>query len=297
MRVKAAVLVAALVSAACTSSTRTPSPGTPTGGAGGTGGSLPGTGGSPVTGGAGPGPTGGSSGTGGAALSPDAAAGGPDATLSTSDGPAGPPATGGVVIYIAGEKPLAGNDGLIHDALKARGLTIMDVTTASVTPAMAEGARLMIVSYSIQSDAFKGADFADVKVPIIVLEHNVLPMLGLTDDAGHGYVMGSTLTITGDDASLTGGLTGDVTVYGPAGKEMFWGVPGPGAIKVASAKGTPGHLVEFAYPAGAMMASKPAPAKRMQLFVASHAPPAVTDQFLNADGTKLLNAALDWMLK
>jgi hypothetical protein len=221
----------------------------------------------------------------------------PDSSTGAVDGPAGPPPTGGTVLYVAGDRPLVGNDGLLHDALKMRGLTVMDVTATTVTPAMAEGKRLMIVSYSIQSGDFKGADFIDVKVPIIVLEHNVLEQLGLTDAAGHGFVGGSTLTVTGNDASLTAGLSGDVTVYGPGGKEMFWGVPGPGAIKVASVKGTPGHLVEFVYPAGAMMAARPAPAKRMQLFVASHAPPPVMEQFLNADGLKLVGAAIDYMIK
>jgi hypothetical protein len=303
MRVKAVVFVAAL--AACSSSTRSGGPApTPTGGSGGTtptGGSS-GSGGT-TSGGSGggetPPSTGGSSGSGGSPTKPDAAsAPAIDAAMGGAvDGGSAPPVTGGTVLYLAGDKPLVGNDGLIHDALKAKGLTVQDVTTATITPAMAEGKRLMIVSYSIQSDDFKGAMYADVKVPMIVLEHNVLPDLGLTDGAGHGFAGGSTLTISGTDAELTAGLTGDVTVYGPAGKEMFWGVPGPGAIKVASQKGTPGHYVEFAYPAGAMMAAKPAPAKRMLLFIASHAPPPVNEQFLNADGTKLLNAALDWMLK
>jgi hypothetical protein len=118
----------------------------------------------------------------------------------------------------------------------------------------------------------------------------------MTDGGGHGYQFGGSLTVTGDDPALTAGLKGDVTVYGPAGKEMFWGVPGPGAIKVATVKGNATRFVYFAYPAAAMMATRPAPAKRMLFFVASHAPPPVTDQFINPDGMKLLNAALEWML-
>jgi hypothetical protein len=297
MRTVALPLLAMLTISGCGSSAAPPAPADsgPEAGAGGDGAGAAGTGG---TGGQIP-PMAGSGGTG---ETPDAAASPVDTTvvadlvLPAEGGGAGGSA-GGKVLYVAGDKPLVGNDGLIHDALKARGLAVQDVTATTVTPAMTEGVGLMIVSYSIQSGTFKGADFADTKVPIIVLEHNVLAQLGMTDGAGHGFVGGGTLTITGDDAALTAGLKGDVNVYGPAGKEMFWGVPGPGAIKVASVKGNPGHLVYFVYPAGAMMVGKPAPAKRMQLFIASHAPPPVTDQFLNADGLKLLGAALDWMLK
>jgi hypothetical protein len=89
-----------------------------------------------------------------------------------------------------------------------------------------------------------------------------------------------------------------VLVYGPLGKEMFWGVPAEGAIKVASIKGNAGRVAYFAYPAGAMMpGNKPAPGKRMQFFLASHAPPPVSDQFLNAEGMKLVGGAIDWCLK
>jgi hypothetical protein len=35
----------------------------------------------------------------------------------------------------------------------------------------------------------------------------------------------------------------------------------------------------------------------MLFFAASHAPPPLTDQILNADGVKLLGAAVDWLIK
>ena len=66
---------------------------------------------------------------------------------------------------------------------------------------------------------------------------------------------------------------------------------------MATAKGNAGRFVYFAYPAGAMMPARTAPAKRMQFFVASHAPPPVNDQILNADGLKLLGGAIDWLAR
>jgi len=209
------------------------------------------------------------------------------------------PSSGGApkVLYIAGERPNVGTDALIHQALKERNAEVQDVRETTVTPADAQGKQLIIMSYSMQSTDFKAEAWADVPVPVMVLEHFLLPRLGMT--TSNGFQQGvSALTIVSNDPLLTAGLPmGDVTVYTPLGKEMFWGVPGPGAIKVATPKGTAGRFVYFAYPAGAMMPTKPAPAKRLQFFVASHAPPPVNDQFLNPDGLKLLGGALDWLLK
>jgi hypothetical protein len=293
------VVVAALLAAACSSSSSGTRPPTSSGGVGGTGGSS-GTGGSGGSGG------GGSGGAGGGetpipaldaappgSVGPIAA----DAALDQASTPVTGGDAGGTVLYIAGEKPTVGTDAQIHEALKTRGLQIQDVRETTVTPAQAQGKRLIIVSYSIQSTSFKAEDWADVTVPILVLEHFTLPRLGMT--TMNGFQVGLTsLTIISNDPILTGGLPmGDVSPYTAQGKEMFWGVPGPGAIKVATAKGNAGRFVYFAYPAGAMMASKPAPAKRMLFFAASHAPPPVTDQLLNPDGVKLLGGAIDWMIK
>jgi hypothetical protein len=78
---------------------------------------------------------------------------------------------------------------------------------------------------------------------------------------------------------------------------MFWGIPGPGAIKVAAAKGNAERSFLFAYPAGAMMAGRTAPDKRLHFFFAVHSPPPVPTLYLNDNGLKLLSAAIDWSLK
>src|SRR5205814_8671865 len=107
-------------------------------------------------------------------------------------------------------------------------------------------------------------------------------------EAGHGFQAGLTsITMTSADPVLSQGLSGDVTVYLRTG-EMFWGVPGPGAIKVATAKGGPERSYYFAYPAGAMMASKPAAGKRLHFFFAVHAPPPVPTLYPNANRPDLL---------
>jgi hypothetical protein len=197
---------------------------------------------------------------------------------------------------VVGTIPLVGTDVVIRDALKARGVEVDEVREAALTPEMAEGRRVVVLSCSMSSTAFK-ANLTAVRSPIMVLEHNLLENLGMTSASGHGYQQGLTaITMTGNDPVLTQGLTGDVTVYLRTG-EMFWGVPGPGAIKVATAKGGGGdRSFYFAYPAGAMMTAGPAAGKRLHFFFAVHAPPPVSTLYLNDSGVKLLGGALDWLV-
>jgi hypothetical protein len=191
-----------------------------------------------------------------------------------------------------------GTDVVIRDALRARNLRVDEIREASATAAGASGARLIVLSCSMQSTALK-ASFADTPVPIIVLEHFLLDDLGMTADGrGHGFQQNLTaISIVSSDPVLTAGLpTGEVTVYSRVG-EMFWGIPGPGAIKVATAKGSAERSFYFAYPAGAMMVGRTAPAKRLHFFFAVHAPPPVSTLYLNDNGLRLLGGAIDWSLR
>jgi hypothetical protein len=218
------------------------------------------------------------------------------ACSSTSTRPAEThiPAAAGSALMVVGTIPLVGTDVVIRDALQARGLTVQEVQESAATVADAEGKQLVVLSFSMQSTSLK-ADFTDVHAPILVLEHFLLPRLGMTTNEGHGFQNKLTAITLNGDSALTAGLSGSVTVYQRVG-EMFWGIPGPGAIKVATAEGHPERSFIFAYPPGAMMVSKPAPNKRVHFFFAVHAPPPVKDLYLNENGLKLLTAALDWSL-
>lgn len=66
---------------------------------------------------------------------------------------------------------------------------------------------------------------------------------------------------------------------------------------MATAKGRPDRWVLFGHPAGAMLIDRPAPARRLQFFFAVHAPPPVTETYLNENGLRLLGAAIDWSLQ
>src|SRR4051812_2375207 len=194
MRVGQIVLIAALVSAGCAShsdgkSVGPPSPadaeGSPGSGGAGTGGAS-GSGGS-GGGSAGSGGTSSAGGAGGSAGSAGAGSGGMggDTTPPDAGGPdMPPPITGGKALLITGTIPIVGTDVQFEAALKARGLTVEIIQEKVATPAQAEGARVILLSYGMSSPAFKAEPFTDVPVPIIVTEHFLLPRLKMATPNG-----------------------------------------------------------------------------------------------------------------
>jgi hypothetical protein len=292
MSAKTVVLVAALLVAACSSASspsKTPAP--PQGGSGGAG--TAGTGGGQ--------PGAGEGGSGGAAVPADAAPGAekdaaaPTPDASTAPGPSdgGPSAAGGTALMVVGKGPLIGDDLQIQKVLQDKGLKVETVADGVATAGDATGKRVVILSYSLDSDLFKNkADYAAVPVPLIVMEHALLGTLDMATN--HKWAEPATqITISYDGPLAAGFPQGDLTVYGKSG-EVFWGVPSASAIKVATVKGNANQWTIFAYAAGAMMMTKPAPGKRMQFFMGAHQVPT---QYMNAAGLKLLDAAIDWSIK
>jgi hypothetical protein len=258
----------------------TGSGGTPaSGGSPGSGGELA-TGGVTGTGGT-PSGSGGDSGT-----TPDAGAGG-----TTT-----PPMTGGKALLVTGTIPLVGTDVVFEATFKARGLEVEIVQEKLATPASADGKRVVMLSYGMSSTAFKAEDWVNVPVPLIVTEQNLLPRLKMSSVHGFTGKM-SKLTFVSDHELAAGFPKGDLEVYMPA-QEFFYGTPSAAGIRIAHLVGAPDKVTYFAYEKGAMMDSAVAPAKRVQFFHATHSPdPIDKNLYLNANGLKLLGAAIDWCLK
>jgi hypothetical protein len=192
-----------------------------------------------------------------------------------------------------GAIPFIGDDIQIGKELAARGLKVEPILDSKVTVADTMGKALVILSYSLDAKRNFHQNFSDVPVPIIVMEQNLLGTMDMA--AVHKWAEpAQTITITAADSPLAAGFpAGDVTVYGKSG-EFFWGVPSAEAIKVAIPKGKAGQWVIFAYDKGKKMMTKPAPAKRLQFFMGAH---LVPDIFMNANGLKLLDAAIDWCVQ
>ncbi len=192
--------------------------------------------------------------------------------------------------------PRVGVDLQLHQVLTKLNLQVEDARETAL-PAQATGKRLVVFSYSMSSGDFKAEDWAGLTVPIIVLEHYLLPRLNMTTAQGHGFEEPVTdLELTGDDPMFAAGVAkGKVTVYSQTG-EFFWGVPAAGALTIATVVGKPTEPVTFGYSAGSMMVGRVAPAKRVQVFVAVHAPPPNPTQLLNENGLQLFGGAVTWAI-
>jgi hypothetical protein len=207
-----------------------------------------------------------------------------------------PPMTGGKALLVTGTIPIVGTDVKFEEAFKARGLEVEIVQERDATPMHAQGKRVVMLSYGMSSTAFKAEAFTDVPVPIIITEQNLLPRLKMS--SAHGFTGKMTKLTFVSNHELAGGFPmGDLEVYAPA-QEFFWGTPSAAGIRIAHLVGQPDKVTYFAYEKGAMMDGAVAPAKRVQFFHATHSPdPIDKNLYLNANGLKLLGAAIDWCLK
>jgi len=199
-------------------------------------------------------------------------------------------------LFVVGDPTLAPTDMLIQTRLRAKGLVVMVADDDVATTANAVGNALVFISSSINSTVVQGK-FADVAVPVVIEQagsYDDMQMTGPVAGTDLGTMMHTQIVIADPAHPLAAGFAaGALTVYN-ATHIVPWGAPPPSAaaIRVATVVGNPTRAAIFAYPSGAMMVGKVAPAKRVGFFFARH----LTMTILNADGVKLLDAAIDWAL-
>jgi hypothetical protein len=199
----------------------------------------------------------------------------------------------GRALFVVGAVALEPADLPVRARLEALGLGVDLVEDTAATAAMATGKLVVVISASVDA-ADVAAEFADSTVPVILLEPNLYDDMGYTaaPATDHGTADDQTLvTIVATGNALAAGLIGNVTVYETAAPLVF-GVPGTGAIQVATVAGAANQVTIFAYASGAMMVGRVASAKRLGFFHHDPDPaPALT-----ADGVKLLDAAITWSI-
>jgi hypothetical protein len=269
------------------------------GGLAGVGGNAPRTGGAGV---AGAGGAGGAAAGPGAPVAPGAPAmpamppprpdAGPRDRAPTPDTP---PRIG--VLYVTGSDD---NEDLESDQTLISRLRDLDFrvdveTDTSVTPADLEDTALVLLSASSDSMTVLASlpNAASVPTPILAMDENLEPLLNFTAPADRGTTNQTQVAIlAGAEPALTAGLSGTVTVY-TAMSGLCWGVPGPGALRVATVNGNENEVAIYAYPKGAMMANNAtAPAKRVFYFVRE----SDTEDLLTEDGLKLFDAAVAYAI-
>lgn len=295
--------------------TATGGSGTGTGGmlgtGGGSGGAVSGTGGAVATGGAStggsaggsPGETGGSAG--GASASGGQAGGHGGGTSSAGgvggSGNAGSKGTGGsaaggasggslkAFIVITSKGTPTPGDMLMIGRLTAHGFsTVTPVTDAAVTAESVVGADLVVISSSAESAPLK-AKLKDIAIPTFVIEDAEFSMMGMASSGNHDSGV-SQVVIASAGSPLVGTETGTVTIASKPG-DLGWGTPAATALVGATMPGNPAHAAIFGYEKGAQMSGMAAPAKR-----AGFAIREALAAGLNADGIKLFDAILEWLM-
>jgi hypothetical protein len=183
----------------------------------------------------------------------------------------------------------------LRQRLEARMLTVVSVRANASRPEDADGKALVFISGSADP-ASVAAKFADARVPVVISEPDVYEEMGMTqgpENTGHGAAQNQTyIAVAMPGHPLAAGLSGMLAVYSTP-RAVRWGAPAATAIKVATVVDNAAQAAIFAYPAGAMMFGRTAPAKRVALFCADS---TTSMAILTGDGVKLVDAAIDFAL-
>ncbi len=168
---------------------------------------------------------------------------------------------------------------------------IVIVSDGAVTAQSVADSDLVVISSSAESGPLQ-SKLRDVAKPVLCIEDAEFPLMGMASTGGHDADI-SQVVIVDSAAALVGSATGMVTISGRAG-ELGWGTfPANAAVvKGATMPGNAARAAIFGYPKGAQMATIVAPGRR-----AGFAIREVLAANLNADGIKLFDAILAWVMQ
>jgi hypothetical protein len=168
------------------------------------------------------------------------------------------------IVLVDVTAPAHVDDPKLESRLGTLGFTVEErAYTSAVGPP--DNAALVVVSSSAES-AGLDATLAAQPIPMVVLESFSFTKLGMTgpvQDTDFGVADETTLDVV--DAALSGLPLGSITVYTQAETANF-AQPAAAAL-VAARLPVTNQATCFGYPAGAMMASQLAPARRVGVFL------------------------------
>jgi hypothetical protein len=179
--------------------------------------------------------------------------------------------------------------------LQARGHSVQLVDQAT-RPQDIGSPDLVIVSSTVSSkDVAPG--WRTLAVPLLTWENDLLDdfaMTGKRHDIDFGEAQKERyLWLVNAPHALSAGLPAGVANVYRKQAGMSWGKPGLGASIIATIYGQPEQAAIFAYEKGATMDYESlAPARRVMFFLGNE-----TFTNLSADGTRLFDAAIDWLMQ
>ena len=209
----------------------------------------------------------------------------------------------GSVLLLTSREPLSNNwdqfnqlltEKLVNSRMWRLGFHVDVRHYEDVQPGDLRGRSLVIVSlfgYDIGEPALERIGLAAADVPVICLEPAAYPTLGMSaaqDAGGFGFEAGESLVEFVDSSHpLSAGYSGDHAdlIRGVIG----WGRPAGNDHRIAVLPGNPDQAVVFGYDAGRPMATFPAPARRVGLFLD---PTEISEQATTA--WNVFEAAVDW---
>lgn len=254
----------------------------------------------------------GSSGSGGAPTTlggAGSAAGGttPSAGMSSSGTDPGGQANGGgsgggggggggpagklkATMVVRGQGTATAGDEIMIGRVKAHGFSeVVVVSDAAVTAESVVGSQLVIISSSAESGPLQ-AKLKDIAIPVLCVEDAEFTKMGMAKAGDHTAGV-SQVVIDAAGSALVGAATGTLTISSKPG-ELGWATPAAAALKGATLPGDPSRVVVFGYEKGAQMTTLIAPERR-----AGFAIRETLAANLNADGLKLFDSILEWVIQ
>jgi hypothetical protein len=182
------------------------------------------------------------------------------------------------------------HEAWMRERLARLGLAVSTVAAASANGSSANGKALVVIA----PGAAVGSTFASSAVPVVAVNPSVYGSMGLTGTTSgthFGTVAGQTQLGSFDTLHpLAAQLSGTQTVTTSA-DAFAWGVPATTAAVAARLTSVGSPAAVFGYDAGATMVAGMAPERRVGLFLG-----ASSATVLNAAGTALFDAAIEWAL-
>lgn len=179
-------------------------------------------------------------------------------------------------------------DEIMIGRIKAHGFAeVVVVSDGAVTAQSVVGSDLVVISSSAESGPLQDK-LKDIPIPVLCVEDAEFTKMGMASAGDHVAGVSQVVIVGGP---LVGTASGTLTISTKPG-DLGWATPAASALKGATLPGNEGRLVVFGYEKGAQMTSMAAPARRAGF--------AIREQLaanLNADGIKLFDSILEWVIQ
>ncbi len=193
-------------------------------------------------------------------------------------------------MVVRGQGTATAGDEIMIGRVKAHGFAeVVVVSDAAVTAASVVGSQLVIISSSAESGPLQ-AKLKDIAIPVLCIEDAEFTKMGMATAGDHTAGV-SQVVIDAAGSALVGAATGTLTISSKPG-ELGWATPAAAALKGATLPGDPSRVVVFGYEKGAQMTTLVAPERR-----AGFAIRETLAANLNADGLKLFDSILEWVIQ